>query len=216
MATAVEMRCLVLNGATLGASSAGDVAAFEGRRCVAHVVLQDLGATASLAAHCRDFFQLPGWSEGPQLIIAVTGPGSFTGLRASLALANGLAHGTGARLRGVTTGACFRTRPGLESAICLTRARRDRLFAEWADGSFWAGSPTEVQTGGNAPLVGNGVSMMTPEKLGNKELGPNALDIHMILAAGLQASDSGMLEPLYIDAPEAKLPARGLRPAPQA
>ncbi|NIE80205.1 tRNA (adenosine(37)-N6)-threonylcarbamoyltransferase complex dimerization subunit type 1 TsaB [Asaia sp. As-1742] len=219
MALTADTRSLVLNGATLGPSSAGDLAIFEGRRCVAHVAIEGLGATASLAARCRDFFSLPGWQQGPELIVAVLGPGSFTGLRASLALANGLASGFGAQLRGVTTGACFRTRPGLENAICLTQARRDRLFAEWADGSFWAGAPEAFLSGQSegedAPLVGSGVDMLARDV--SPSAGPETSrpDIHMILEAGLLAANSAMLEPLYIDAPEAKLPARGLRPAPR-
>ncbi|ETC97390.1 MULTISPECIES: peptidase M22 [Asaia] len=212
-------RSLVLNGATLGPSSAGDLAIFEGRRCVVHVAIEGLGATASLAAHCRDFFKMPGWHQGPELIIAVIGPGSFTGLRASLALANGLALGFGAQLRGVTTGACFRTRQGLKSAICLTQARRDRLFVEWADGSFWAGSPdaflSRQGAGREGPLVGNGVAMLAGHTVPSGAFETARPDIHMILEAGLVTADSAMLEPLYIDAPEAKLPARGLRPAPQ-
>lgn len=210
-----DLRSLVLNAASLGPSSTGDVAAFNGRRLVQHDRLDGIGATGALPAKCRDMIRDLGWKNGPDLIIAVLGPGSFTGLRASLSLANGLAFGFGARLRGVTTGACFRTRLGWENTICVTQARRDRVFVEWPDGSFWAGSPAECPVPEEAILVGPGSSAVSPPGTDHPQViwtgGP---DIAWVLEAGLLSDDRSVLSPLYIDAPEAKLPARGLRPAP--
>lgn len=215
MSAQSETRSLVLNGATLGTASSGDIAAFEGEACRARYELHGLGATAGLAVTCRSIFRDLNWASGPDVIVAVVGPGSFTGLRASLSLANALAYGYRASLRGVTTGACFRMRSGYENAVCLTQARRDRLFAEWADGQFWAGAPGDFRAPPGTRLTGSGTAMLDGRSLEGCHLLPvDKPDPLFILQAGMQAAVRSMLEPLYIDAPEAKLPAKGLRPTP--
>ncbi|RUT25009.1 tRNA (adenosine(37)-N6)-threonylcarbamoyltransferase complex dimerization subunit type 1 TsaB [Asaia sp. W19] len=207
-----SLRCLVLNGATLGAGASGDIALFDGAFCVAHERLEGLGATAFLAAICRNMLRAAAWLSGPDLIVAVTGPGSFTGLRASLAFANGLSAGYGARLRGVTTGQCYRARPEWAQAVCVTHARRNRIFAEFSDGRFWAGPPDSLDLPDETHVIGNGVASLSGAALRREEL--THPDITLVLKAGLAVADSPSLQPVYVDAPEAKLPAQGLRPAP--
>ncbi len=67
-------------------------------------------------------------------VAVVVGPGSFTALRASLALAHGLALGAGAAVVGVTVGealALALRRLGDGDPIwCASHARRDRVFIE--------------------------------------------------------------------------------------
>ncbi|WP_438381250.1 tRNA (adenosine(37)-N6)-threonylcarbamoyltransferase complex dimerization subunit type 1 TsaB [Asaia sp. BMEF1] len=212
MAADGPTRSLVLNGATLGAGSRGDVAAFLGSECVAHERLEGVGATASLASTCQVLFRALGWQQGPHRIIAVTGPGSFTGLRASLALADGLAFGCGATLHGVTTGQCFRAHSAWGESICVTQARRNRIFAELLDGTFWAGAPAELELPAGSRVIGNGVSLL--QDTGLVRIDETQPDIGLIFDAGSRMAASGPLQPLYIDAPEAKPPAQGLRPAP--
>jgi|GEM_PF-2029912 len=206
------MRSLVLNGATLGAGSLGDVAGFVGTECIIHEPLEGIGATASLASTCQSLFRRLGWDKGPDRIIAVTGPGSFTGLRASLALADGLSFGFGSRLHGVTTGQCFRANPDWANTICLTYARRNRIFAEFPDGQFWAGAPDDLTLPDGAQIIGSGVSMITNTNI--EPIDQPRPDLRLVFSAGLTASAVTALQPFYIDAPEAKPPAQGLRPAP--
>ncbi|GGC24828.1 tRNA (adenosine(37)-N6)-threonylcarbamoyltransferase complex dimerization subunit type 1 TsaB [Asaia siamensis] len=205
-------RSLVLNGATLGAGSCGDVAAFLGSECVAQEHLEGVGATASLAATCQNLLRTLGWQKGPHRIIAVTGPGSFTGLRASLALADGLAFGFGATLHGVTTGQCFRSNPAWENSICVTQARRNRIYVEFQDGRFWAGAPDDLALPEGSCVIGNGASLL--QDAGLRRIDVAQPDIALIFKAGSRIPASGPLQPLYIDAPEARPPAQGLRPAP--
>ena len=81
-----------------------------------------------------------GWSIASiGLIAAVTGPGSFTGLRATLSLAQGIALGTGATLHGVSLDEALRRtlrdRDGEAPAgplWCVAVARRDRVFLQRA------------------------------------------------------------------------------------
>lgn len=207
-----SMLSLVLNGATLGAGSCGDVAAFLDDECVAHERLEGIGATASLAATCQALFRRLGWQSGPDRIIAVTGPGSFTGLRASLALADGLAFGFGATLHGVTTGQCLRANLAWSESVCVTQARRNRVFVEFPDGTFWAGAPAELVLPPDSRVIGNGVSLL--EGTGFLHIDEAQPGVALIFAAGSRVSASGPLQPFYIDAPEAKPPAQGLRPAP--
>lgn len=212
MSISGSTRSLVLNGASLGAGSSGDVAAFLGRERVAYRRLEGLSATASLALICQEMLRALGWQDGPERLVAVTGPGSFTGLRASLALADGLAFGCGATLHGVTTGQCFRSNPEWVEAVCVTQARRNRIFAEHRDGTFWAGSPETFVLPERALVIGNGVEMLHHQNV--RKIRVMQPDLSLIFEAGLNVAPSDSLQPLYVDAPEAKVPAQGLRPFP--
>ncbi|WP_025842180.1 hypothetical protein [Asaia platycodi] len=61
-------------------------------------------------------------------------------------------------------------------------------------------------------MIGNGVSLL--EGTGFLHIDEAQPGVALIFAAGSRVSASGPLQPFYIDAPEAKPPAQGLRPAP--
>lgn len=216
-------RCLVINAATLTAECSGDLAAFEGGVITSHRPLEGLKAVGQLARLTRTMYSEHGWHQGPDFIVAVTGPGSFTGLRASLALANGLAFGGRVRLRGVTLGLAFRSRPQAGQAICVTRARRDRIFVERPDGTFWAGPPASFTASSDALLLGDGVPMVSAlaeaRLFATHQLKPTPNDI---LRAANKAADVDILEPFYIDAPEVtraapnRVPSERHRASPSA
>ena len=162
--------------------------------------------------------------------VAVTiGPGSFTGLRASIALAQGIAAGAGCKLIGVTVAeALIAALPanaaGRETWVAID-SRRDRVFLlRGADRAAYALNALPPAVGriavaGDAAIAvacrlaarATASVMLTDARL------PDAAMVAAVAARRL-AGELSMLavEPMYIDAPEAKLPAGGLRPAPLA
>lgn len=63
-------------------------------------------------------------------IIAVSGPGSFTGLRVGVAAANTLAYLLGASLYGVDTFTIWKKRYTGKNAVLLIKAGRNEIFAD--------------------------------------------------------------------------------------
>jgi len=158
--------------------------------------------------------------------IAVTiGPGSFAGLRAALSLAHGIALAAGCRLVGVRVaealGAAVAVPPGRALWVAID-SRRGRVFLD--RGGTIAGFALDAlpRPAGPVALAGDAATevatrlaarghdvMLTDVRL------PDAAFVALVGARRL----AGMLppleaQPLYIDAPEAKLPAGGLRPPP--
>ena len=157
-------------------------------------------------------------------IAVCIGPGSFTGLRTSLALAQGFAAGRGVLLWGVTAFDAY-----AEALSELPRplwvgvgARRGRIFLlrEGKAEAFAAGAVPLPQipvaiAGDEAPFLaaflaarGADVMLTSARLIDPAWVGRAALKQK---AAGLKP---GAALPLYVDPPEAKLPASGLRPAP--
>ncbi|MBV9250422.1 MAG: tRNA (adenosine(37)-N6)-threonylcarbamoyltransferase complex dimerization subunit type 1 TsaB [Acetobacteraceae bacterium] len=160
-------------------------------------------------------------------ISVVVGPGSFTGIRAGLALAHGLSLAAGIPLIGVTVGeALAEALPHLGGRrfYAAIDSRRGRVFLE-CEGGIGAYSLdalpepyAPVAIAGDAAIAvaarwaaaGKNV-MLTDARL------PSAR--HVALAGHKRFL--GLLpplatQPLYIDPPEARLPPDGLRPPPLA
>nr|WP_269142526.1 hypothetical protein [Acetobacter garciniae] len=206
----------------------------------------------------------------PDCVAVVVGPGSFTGLRASCAVAAGYALGAGAQLVGVTRGEALApaleaelarhngsgngtvTHPdtgstaartgsgsadgedgsgrgphgdatgaagqGLDGWLVITAARRGRVFVE---DRFGVRAVAEAQV---PPALLAGRWLVAGEARGALPL-PGAVfsdlthpTAEQIAHAALQRL-AGTLPtrealPLYVDPPEAKLPAEGLRATP--
>jgi tRNA threonylcarbamoyl adenosine modification protein YeaZ len=166
----------------------------------------------------------------PHLIAVTVGPGSFTGIRAALALAHGIADGAGIAVVGVTVGeaiALALPHLGERELWVACENRRGRLFLERAPGTALAridafdldalpapDRPVALAGTAAGPVAARLAARNLPVMLTDAR---RPLPRHIALAG--QARRAGRLsplaaQPLYVDPPEAKLPAGGLRPAP--
>jgi len=135
-----------------------------------------------------------------------------------------LALGSGAVLVGVTAAeVLFPAVPVGEEAIWVGVARRGRVFAALRDGEAEAFAAGDFAVGWEVPrgawMVGDGQDgvMERAGVLGLRATGhrfPTAEGIARVALARLAAGDLAEVRPVYVDPPEAKPPAAGLRPAP--
>jgi tRNA threonylcarbamoyladenosine biosynthesis protein TsaB len=157
--------------------------------------------------------------------VAVTiGPGSFTGLRSAIALAQGLAAGT-CDIIGVTTAEALRhdvTEHAGRPVWVAIDSRRGRIFLDTGDqlrpvllselpipaGPIAIAGDAAIATA--AWLAGQGHDVrLTDARL------PHAVAVAAVALRRLRGELASLAAmPLYVDAPEAKLPAGGLRPHP--
>ena len=161
----------------------------------------------------------------PDLVAVVVGPGSFTGLRAGIAVAQGLALGAGVAVVGVSvTEALTEALPALggRGLWVALHARAGRIFLDRGQGpeavalSALPPANGRIAVAGDAAvevagaLAARGVDVMLTNA---------RLPLPRLVAVVAARRDAGALPPLaavplYVDAPEAKLPAGGLRAAP--
>lgn len=175
---------------------------------------------------------LPVWAEEclgeaqamPEAVAVTVGPGSFTGLRAAIALAEGIGLALSLPVHGVGMGEAFAAAlPGLRRPLWVaTAARRGRVFIE-IDGNPRSYDETDLPTpGGPIALAGDRAApvaaslaarghdvMLTDARY------PSSLAIAVALRERMEAGlPPRRAVPAYVDPPEAKLPAGGLRPPP--
>nr|WP_294546721.1 tRNA (adenosine(37)-N6)-threonylcarbamoyltransferase complex dimerization subunit type 1 TsaB [uncultured Rhodopila sp.] len=183
---------------------------------------QDLerGHASVLAVMARDCLRDAGLTAAGMDAIAVTvGPGSFTGIRGGIALALGIAVSADRPVIGVTVGeALAESLPHLGGRLlwCAIPSRRGRIFLETGDSVLSLaidrlpdpGHPVAV-AGSAAPevaarLAARGVNvMLTDARL------PAGRHIAAVAERRFRGAIRPLAaEPLYVDAPEAKLPAR--------
>lgn len=213
---------LVLDAASgaSGASGARAVAALldADGALLAGVERTGPGGAAALPALLPALFDAAGAGALPQAahrlagIACVIGPGSFTGLRATLALAHGLHAGGAPAPVAVSVGeACG---IDLDPALwVVTMARRGRAFVECgAEAPFGVdlAAPSVCLAGRAAParLAGDGAEALAP--LFGLEVGARAPTPADILAAARRRV-SGVLPPraalpLYVDPPRVTAP----------
>jgi tRNA threonylcarbamoyladenosine biosynthesis protein TsaB len=154
------------------------------------------------------------------------GPGSFTGLRSAIALAHGLAAGR-CPVVGVTVAEALAEELGEIPGRAIWTAidsRRGRIFLTRGGETIAIdlanveppGSPVAL-AGDAAPdlaelLAGRGADVMLTQARQ-----PSARCVARVAARRLAGALPPLeAQPLYIDPPEAKLPAGGLRPPPAA
>nr|WP_294524981.1 tRNA (adenosine(37)-N6)-threonylcarbamoyltransferase complex dimerization subunit type 1 TsaB [uncultured Rhodopila sp.] len=183
---------------------------------------QDLerGHASVLAVMARDCLRESGLRAADMDLIAVTvGPGSFTGIRGGIALAQGIAVAAHRPVVGVTVGEALADalpHVGGRRVWCAIPSRRGRIFLETGDSVLSLpigelpdpGEPIAV-AGGAAPevaarLAARGVNvMLTDARL------PAGRHIAVVAERRFRETIRPLpAEPLYVDAPEAKLPAR--------
>jgi tRNA threonylcarbamoyl adenosine modification protein YeaZ len=210
-------------------------------RCTAALVVDDAvvtslselhrqGQEAVLPIMARDVLARASGGPGEpspcvDLVAVTIGPGSFTGIRAGLALAHGIGLALGIPVIGVTIGEAIADAfPHLGDRVLwtVTDSRRGHIFLE-RDGETISLAqealpppPGKVAIAGGAALqvaarlaAGGANVMLTDARF--------ALPRHIALVATRR--HAGMLpprpaQPLYVDPPEARLPAGGLRPPP--
>ncbi|MEE8658232.1 hypothetical protein CGLAMM_10515 [Acetobacteraceae bacterium EV16G] len=216
---AQNRRILVFNAAPAADAPGGVIAALTGGEVISQRALLGRGASEMMVTLLQDVLNAAGWREkGPDAIAVVRGPGSFTGLRASLALAAGLAKGYECPLHGVSIGACYRAETEMQQEVwTATRARRNRIFLERPDGTFWAGAPDAANIPSGRLIVGDASSWLH-DHLAMTHLFRSDMDQQpspgAIAAAARHEPPVDRVTPLYVDPPEAKPPLAGLRPAP--
>jgi tRNA threonylcarbamoyl adenosine modification protein YeaZ len=161
------------------------------------------------------------------LIAATVGPGSFTGLRAGLALAHGLGVGAGIPVIGVTVAeALAEALPRLGHRVlwvALT-SRRGRVFLDrGGQAASFALDALPMPDRGVAVAVAGDAAIPVAAWLAARERDvmltdaryPAARQIALVAARRFAGALPPLAaQPLYIDPPEARPPAGGLRPPP--
>ncbi len=157
--------------------------------------------------------------------VAVTiGPGSFTGLRTAISLAQGYGAAAGVPVWGVSVAeALAEAFPLLHRPLWVAiRARKDRIFLV-RDGVAEAFADADLPRTKSAVAVAgdaaNDVAAHLAAGGGDVILtNARAIDPVWVARAAIRRRDAGLPphepQPIYVDPPEAKLPAGGLRPAP--
>jgi tRNA threonylcarbamoyl adenosine modification protein YeaZ len=182
---------------------------------------------AVLAPMADDVLRTAGCAAaGLNGVAVVVGPGSFTGLRAAIALAQGIALAAGCPAVGVTVGEALAAGlpplPGWALWVAID-SRRGRIFLD-RNGTIQSlalselPAPTErLAVAGDAAievaarLAARGATVMLTDART-----PHARDVAMVGERRLKGELPPLpAQPLYIDPPEARLPQGGLRPPPE-
>ena len=185
------------------------------------------GLIAGLAEMARTVFEQAGLAPTQIDLVAVTvGPGSFTGLRAALALAQGIALAANCPVLGVTTVEALAEAAGPCDGRPLWVAidsRRGRIFLH--DGASLAPCLLDALPMPRQPIaVAGDMAIQVVARLAARDANVMLTRVRLpdpaAIARVALRRHAGLLPllpalPLYVDPPEAKLPAGGLRPPPQ-
>ena len=187
--------------------------ATRGHAALLPVMARDVLAEAAITAASLD------------LVAVTVGPGSFTGIRVGLALAHGIALAAGVPVIGVTVGEVLAdSLPHLgDRRLCVAiDSRRGRVFLE-VDGSVIATSLDALPAPAGKVAIAGDAAAEVAARLAARDadvmLTDARLPITRHVAVAAERRFRGVLrpmpaQPLYVDPPEARLPAAGLRPPP--
>jgi tRNA threonylcarbamoyl adenosine modification protein YeaZ len=163
---------------------------------------------------------------GPDVIAATVGPGSFTGIRAGLALAHGIGLALDVPVIGVTVGEAIADafpHLGERELWVVTDSRRGHIFLERGSGIVSLALEALPSPGGKVAIAGGAASQVAARLAArgvNVMLTDARYPLPRHIAMVAERRHSGTLpplpaQPLYVDPPEASLPAGGLRPPPE-
>jgi len=151
-----------------------------------------------------------------QRIGATVGPGSFTGLRVGVAFAKGLASALSIPAVGVgALEALAASATGLVAAVI--DARRDQVYLQLFEGGAALMAPdvlpigtaaarlVELAMGRPLTLVGSGAPLLADAAPGAKVLTPDGCDASLVARLAAEKTPTP-IRPLYLRAPDAKLP----------
>jgi tRNA threonylcarbamoyladenosine biosynthesis protein TsaB len=207
-------------------------------RCTAAIVADDVvvtersearkqGHEAVLPVMARDVMAQAGTAAGAaiDMVAATVGPGSFTGIRACLALSHGIALALGIPVIGVTVGEAIADafpRLGGRELWVVTESRRGHIFLERGAeivSLAWEALPVPpgrtAIAGGAANLAAAWLAARGCDVMLTNARFPQArhiAEVAMRRHAGTIRPRAA--QPLYVDPPEARVPAGGLRPPP--
>lgn len=217
------MRILALDAASARASVGVVV---ESSLVASRIATEARGAAMRLAVLADEVLAAAGLRPGSLDMIAVTvGPGSFTGIRAALALAHGIGLAAQVPVIGVTVGeALASSLPALggRSLWAATDSRRSRVFLEH-DGVVEAVALEALPRPGRPVAVAGDAAVAVAARLAARGDDVMLTDarlplIRHVAMAGAARADGRLTplpaQPLYVDPPEVRLPQSGLRPPP--
>ena len=166
------------------------------------------------------------WATALDGVAVTVGPGSFTGLRAALALAHGMALAVGRPVLGVSVAeALAEAVPECRGRVLWVAidSRRGRVFLHRGRGDFVAVALDALPFPDAPVAVAGDAAVAVAAKLAARGGDVTLTDARMPLARHVASVGARRLagelaplaaQPLYIDPPEARLPAGGLRPPP--
>ena len=153
-------------------------------------------------------------------VAVIVGPGSFTGLRASIALAHGVGLASGAPVVGVTVGAALASMDGVPSDRPFWAAidsKRGRVFLE-REGRIESVAldalplpPSPIALGGDAALA---VGEALAARGADVQLSPQRHPAPSGIARAAASGRTVAAQPVYVDPPAAR-PGPAGRPAPR-
>ena len=164
--------------------------------------------------------------RAPKLVAVMVGPGSFTSLRAIIATAQGVALAAGCPIAGVTAAEAFASEDEVHlagrSLWTAMDSRRGRVFLDRGTGFEGLALDDMPATRERVALAGDAANEAAAVLAAR---GTDVMLTRLRLPTPTQVARVGLRRaqgeiaplaavPLYIDPPEAKLPAGGLRPAP--
>lgn len=185
----------------------------------------DRGQASILPVMVANCLRDGGIKAGDLDLVAVTvGPGSFTGIRSGIALAQGIATAAGVPVVGVTVGEAIADslpQLGGRSLWVATDSRRGRIFLEAGDTVLSLAIDDLPNPNGPVAIAG-GAAAATASRLAAR--GVNVMLTDARLPTGhhiARVAEQRFLgtirplpaEPMYVDPPEAKLPGGKSLPA---
>ena len=214
------MRILALDSAVASCSA---TLVADGEVVVGYQRVLDRGHASVLPVMAQDCLRDAGLRAADLDLIAVTvGPGSFTGIRGGVALAQGLGAAAGRPVIGVTVGeALADSLPQLGGRIlwCAVTSRRGRIFLETGD-TVHSLAVTELPNPVGPVAIAGPAAADVASRLAARGVNVMLTDARLPTGRHIaQVAERRFLgtirplpaEPLYVDPPEAKLPG-GQRP----